>query len=744
MFPYLKTKEEFIKDCEDSRFTLEKKEEKRYILRENDSGKKGSYSQTRGCNYKINSEGSRYFENCIGSCKSGCSNLSSLVAELTENVNKADWGQGNKERVGTVKIGMIQSWCQSLGIYIHDVLKNVKGRVAVGLEYYMDNTEEGNGRADVILAGYDNNKRAKIIIIELKQHDNEFFLMPEARSMKQIEKSAVNQVVSYCKSMENSVTDLKKLKTDIYPVVYFHNYFSDTIGKKTVFDGREVGIFYGGNDKEKDKTAGIKEMSRFISGIITDDKNDPKDVIKKLKANAKTFSTEEMAAIIYGKNLNRGKWENTDFDDIYKKLRPDQKFAFDEIKKAIDKNGEKTAKTVLNRINGAGGSGKTLINMLLIRYCLDKNKKVMLSYFGVSPINAIFKTSFNSLIKTELTQKISRKRIPDETKKKAIEEIKAAICDDFNPAADLKKLRDVAKKYKFVLPPSVTRLKYLTLIHSEKTDAVIKAGKKTKYSLFIYDEFHRFSFNNSVAESCNNLEKIINRSFNTVLLTDELQRLTERDISEKFFEKLNPEKYSTNDYYLWSQFRCGGDEGYVTWTEDVLQIDNPLSKKETFVYRKKGSKKKISLKDLDFDVEIAEDLKSVEKILINSKKTALLSEGSGQDIRDLFKNTRIKNLFIKENEHGNTGTRGKKGEILIKNSFNTQGIEFDEIVVIIDGSLDYKDGKIRFANPVKGQKGEEEFRFIKNKYRVLLTRGLKKCTIYAVRKGLRDYLVSQK
>ena len=104
----------------------------------------------------------------------------------------------------------------------------------------------------------------------------------------------------------------------------------------------------------------------------------------------------------------------------------------------------------------------------------------------------------------------------------------------------------------------------------------------------------------------------------------------------------------------------------------------------------------------------------------------------------------MRNLICKENEHGNTKTRGRNGSILLKNSFNTQGIEFEEVVVIIDKNIDYKNKKICFAKPVSGVNAEEELNFLKNKYRVLLTSGLKKCTIYAVNKDLREYLLSQK
>ena len=306
----------------------------------------------------------------------------------------------------------------------------------------------------------------------------------------------------------------------------------------------------------------------------------------------------------------------------------------------------------------------------------------------------------------------------------------------------MKKLREAAKKYDISLPPTVTRLKNLTIAHSEKTDTVLKA--REKFDLFIYDEFHRFSYNRSVKESCQNIEKIIARSESTVLLTDELQRLTGKDISGEFFNSLSPDKYLINRFSLWSQFRCGSDEGYVTWVENVLQIENTPEEKNAYVVRKKGKRKNISLKELDFNAEIARDAKEVENLIIKSKKAALLSEGSGAEISGLFRDKRVRNLICKENEHGNTKTRGRNGSILLKNSFNTQGIEFEEVVVIIDKNIDYKNKKICFAKPVSGVNAEEELNFLKNKYRVLLTRGLKKCTIYAVNKDLREYLLSQK
>jgi hypothetical protein len=81
-----------------------------------------------------------------------------------------------------------------------------------------------------------------------------------------------------------------------------------------------------------------------------------------------------------------------------------------------------------------------------------------------------------------------------------------------------------------------------------------------------------------------------------------------------------------------------------------------------------------------------------------------------------------------------TGSNGlmtplsENGSINVGNAFKVRGIETGTAIVIIDDRIRYENGTVT---------GDINLR---NKYRILLTRGLKQCVIYAMDKGLREFM----
>ena len=160
-------------------------------------------------------------------------------------------------------------------------------------------------------------------------------------------------------------------------------------------------------------------------------------------------------------------------------------------------------------------------------------------------------------------------------------------------------------------------------------------------------------------------------------------------------------------------FRCNGNEGYLTWIEKVLGISS--------YDKKKG------LQLFDFDVQII-DKTSLQKIVSDIKPdddVLIMSELFSSDTV-----TKIlgRKAVIYSGENGLIKTVDETGEINLGQSFKVRGIETGTAIVIIDDRIKYEAGKVT---------GPDD---LKMKYRILLTRGLKKCIIYAMDENLSNYL----
>ena len=172
------------------------------------------------------------------------------------------------------------------------------------------------------------------------------------------------------------------------------------------------------------------------------------------------------------------------------------------------------------------------------------------------------------------------------------------------------------------------------------------------------------------------------------------------------------------DYHLDSQFRCNQHDGYLTFVYDIL--DN------TYCFRHKANW-------LDFDIKIIEtqnDLTSLSKLEEYTFLTGPYYAKAGRNSKlpgtelEYYWDKRHGYRFVEKKEH--TGLFGGKD--------NIKGLECDKAVVFIakeDLAYD-NDG---------GVKGTD---MVKNSYRILLTRGLQSCYIYAEDENLRNYLHQEK
>ena len=204
---------------------------------------------------------------------------------------------------------------------------------------------------------------------------------------------------------------------------------------------------------------------------------------------------------------------------------------------------------------------------------------------------------------------------------------------------------------------------------------------------------------------------------------------------------------------LTSQFRCNGSDNYLDWLEFVLGHTN---------------KKKILTKEDNFDFQIINSPEELSEIIKekNSLKGMSARIVAGycwnwstklNDQGELVKDVKIGNFEMPWETHGDINppegyvkwyewAYKPEGIKQVGCIYTAQGFEFDYIGVIVGSDLKYdKEKDCLVANlsgtkdpTLKRSKGKFE-EYIKNIYRVLMTRGMKGCYVYFVDKEVENY-----
>ena len=201
-----------------------------------------------------------------------------------------------------------------------------------------------------------------------------------------------------------------------------------------------------------------------------------------------------------------------------------------------------------------------------------------------------------------------------------------------------------------------------------------------------------------------------------------------------------------------SQFRCNGSNGYLSWLNDVLEIEETAN---------------FDGFDFDYDfrvIDTPEELKDLifEKNEINNS-ARLLAGYCWNWIKDGKNNPDVHDIQIGDFSMswnlGNTSTWAIDEDSVneIGCIHTSQGLEFDYVGVILGNDIRYEDGKIvtdftqraRTDQSLRGIVGlsrenpQEALdiadEIIKNTYRTLMTRGMKGCYIYCEDMRLQAY-----
>lgn len=275
------------------------------------------------------------------------------------------------------------------------------------------------------------------------------------------------------------------------------------------------------------------------------------------------------------------------------------------------------------------------------------------------------------------------------------------------------------------------------------------------FDCLIVDEAHRLNEKSGMFQNLgeNQIKEIINAARTSIFFVDDFQMVTTKDIGstneiKKWCRYFDAEVYEDT---LFSQFRCNGSDSYLSWIDNVLEI-NPEAMDDF---------------DHDYDIRICDRPDEVKDLIMEKNKAnnkARIVAGYCWDwIREGKNNSDIHDIKI--GDFGMSWNLGSSSTWAIDpGSVNEigcihtcQGLEFDYVGVIIGEDLRYDDGIItdftkraKTDQSIKGLKGlyakdpqkalKIADRIIKNTYRTLLTRGQKGCYIYCVDEKLKEYL----
>lgn len=278
--------------------------------------------------------------------------------------------------------------------------------------------------------------------------------------------------------------------------------------------------------------------------------------------------------------------------------------------------------------------------------------------------------------------------------------------------------------------------------------------------VLLVDEAHRISqsSNNQFTSaekrtSMPQIETLIRAANICVFFIDDKQAIRSMEIGSTDLIRQTAREYGAEieEVELRSQFRCNGSDNYMDWLEDVLynkRIDHHFSKE-------------------DFDFQIMDSPTALyEKIVaVDSEegKSARLTAGFcwpwsselGAD-GDLVKDVRIDD-FAMPWETKDTIRNVPAGYVKwyewaykpegvkqIGCIYTAQGFEFDVIGVIVGPDLIVDNGMLAvdrsaIADPMLKRSKEGIDTYVRNIYRVLMSRGMKGCYVYFCNKDVETY-----
>ncbi len=289
-----------------------------------------------------------------------------------------------------------------------------------------------------------------------------------------------------------------------------------------------------------------------------------------------------------------------------------------------------------------------------------------------------------------------------------------------------------------------------------KSSGSFTKSNTNDFDALIADEAHRLNKKSGMFQNQgeDQIKEIINAAKCSIFFIDKNQKVTMKDHgSIELIEKFAKEQNAQIEHMkLKSQFRCNGSDGYLSWLDDVLEIENTAN---------------YNFFDFNYDFRVIDDVNDLRDLIFEKNKinnnSRIVAGYCWNWIKDGKNDTNIHDINIGDFSMswnlGNSSTWAiDKDSVNEVGCIHTcQGLEFDYVGVIIGNDMRYENGKIITdftqraktdqslrgikklykENPKEALKIADEI--IKNTYKTLMTRGMKGCYIYCEDMNLQTY-----
>ena len=296
-------------------------------------------------------------------------------------------------------------------------------------------------------------------------------------------------------------------------------------------------------------------------------------------------------------------------------------------------------------------------------------------------------------------------------------------------------------------------------------------AKNNDVDILILDEAHRIrkTSNNRFTRRIDRtdipqIEQIINAAKISVFFIDDLQIVRPDEIGNTTQIRETARKFGADvfDFELKTQFRCNGSDAYIDWVNETLKIkstghdvltkndkfefkifESPVSLREAIV--KKNQEKPNSARlvagfcwkwsDPNPDGTLKEDI-----VIPTGTEEFRATWEAKNEARKIAKGIPRAALWAYD----------PNGVSQVGSIYTIQGFEFDYVGVIFGKDLLYDSLKKELVGNPKGSadkaviRAKENFvNYVKNTYRVLMTRGMKGCYVYFMDKDTEEYFKSK-
>lgn len=280
-------------------------------------------------------------------------------------------------------------------------------------------------------------------------------------------------------------------------------------------------------------------------------------------------------------------------------------------------------------------------------------------------------------------------------------------------------------------------------------------SSSNEFDAIIVDEAHRLNEKSGLFGNLgeNQVKEIINASKFSVFFIDKHQRISLKDYGsiDVIWEFADYFGAEVEHIKLESQFRCNGSDGYLSWLNDVLEIEETAN---------------FDGFDFDYDFRVVDSPNELRDLIFekNTDNNARLLAGYCWNwIKEGKNDTDVHDIVIDDFSMswnlGNSDTWAIDENSVqeIGCIHTSQGLEFDYVGVIIGNDMRF-DGehivtdftqRARTDQSLKGIKKrykenpsealELADEIIKNTYRTLMTRGMKGCYVYCEDMLLQGY-----